>query len=195
MIKDIEFLKENDAVLKNLIENTTLETIRWSGDLFEDLISCILDGQIRYRGTAKKFNCLKTVLDGARINYSNIKMLSNSQLHKLYINAQQYNAIINLSDHWAENNLSFFDWYECSDDTIRTMLIDIEGINTRIIDLILLYTFQRPDIFPIDDSKLQKAMKVLYNIDAEKDLRTEIAAISNNWKPFRSTAVLYLLKS
>ena len=50
MTKEIPFLKEMDERLGTIIDRTALETIRWSGDLFEDLISCILDIEIKYRG-------------------------------------------------------------------------------------------------------------------------------------------------
>ena len=52
MAKEIPFLKEMDERLGTIIDRTALETIRWSGDWFEDLISYILDVEIKYRGKA-----------------------------------------------------------------------------------------------------------------------------------------------
>jgi hypothetical protein len=75
MTKEIPFLKEIDVRLGTIIDRTALETIRWSGDLFEDLISCILDVDIKYRGKALKFNRMKVALDGAVINYNSIYLL------------------------------------------------------------------------------------------------------------------------
>jgi hypothetical protein len=63
MTKEIPFLKEMDERLGTIIDRTALETIRWSVDLFENLISCILVVEIKYRGKALKFNRMKVALD------------------------------------------------------------------------------------------------------------------------------------
>jgi 3-methyladenine DNA glycosylase/8-oxoguanine DNA glycosylase len=38
-------------------------------------------------------------------------------------------------------------------------------------------------------------MKKVYEIDDKEDLESEMIYISDDWKPFRSTAVLYLLET
>jgi hypothetical protein len=42
MIYELIFLKEIDERLGILIDRAVIEPIRWSGNLFEDLINCII---------------------------------------------------------------------------------------------------------------------------------------------------------
>jgi hypothetical protein len=80
MTKEIPFLKEIGERLGTIIDRTALEIIRWSGDLFEDLISGILDMDIKYRGKVLKFNRMKVALDGAVIEYNSIYLLGEDEM-------------------------------------------------------------------------------------------------------------------
>jgi DNA-3-methyladenine glycosylase II len=191
----LDFLKAKDERLASIIERTTMETIRWSGDIFEDLVSCILDMQIRYRGKAVKFNKMKEALNGATINQNSIYLLENEKLKSIKMSSQKYNALMCLSTYWQANNLAFLDWNELEDDVIRSLLNEIKGIGNWTIDMILLFTLQRSDVFPIDDLQLKKAMRQVYEIDENENLKKEMEYIADGWKPYRSTAVLYLLEN
>ena len=195
MNEALDFLKAKDERLASIIERTTMETIRWSGDIFEDLVSCILDMQIRYRGKAVKFNKMKEALSGATINQNSIYLLEGEKLKSIKMSSQKYNALIFLSTYWQENNLAFLDWNELENEEIRSLLNKIKGIGNWTVDMILLFTLQRPDVFPQDDLQLKKAMRKVYEIDESENLKKEMNVIADNWKPFRSTAVLYLLAS
>ena len=195
MNEALDFLKAKDERLASIIERTTMETIRWSGDIFEDLVSCILDMQIRYRGKAVKFNKMKEALNGATINQNSIYLLEGEKLKSIKMSSQKYNALIFLSTYWQENNLAYLDWNELENEEIRSLLNKIKGIGNWTVDMILLFTLQRPDVFPQDDLQLKKAMRKVYEIDESENLKKEMNVIADNWKPFRSTAVLYLLAS
>jgi len=195
MTKEIPFLKEINERLRTIIDQTALETIRWSGDLFEDLISCILDVEIKYRGKALKFNRMKVALDGAKIDYNSIYLLGEDEMKYINMSSQKHFTILYLSAYWDAYNWSYLDWYKLSDDEIRSLLLGVTGIGSKTIEMILLYTFQRPDIFPLEDLQLKNVMKKVYEIDDKEDLESEMIYISDGWKPFRSTAVLYLLET
>ena len=83
MTKEIPFSKEIDERLGTIIDRTTLDTIRWSGYLFTDLISCILGMEIKYRGKTVKFNRMKVALDGAVIDYKSIYLLGEDEMKLL----------------------------------------------------------------------------------------------------------------
>jgi len=111
MTKEIPFLKEIDERLGTIIDRTALKTIRWSGDLFEDLISCILDVEIKYRGKALKFNRMKVALDGAVIDYNSFYLLGEDEMKYINMSSQKYSTILYLSAYWDAYNWSYLDWF------------------------------------------------------------------------------------
>lgn len=191
----LDFLKAKDERLASIIEKTTIETIRWSGDIFEDLVSCILDMQIRYRGYATRYRRLKECTGNKQILPNTIFTLSAECQKVINMSRQKLAALNALSEYWTENNYINIDWHNKSDEEIRKLLIKIKGIGNWTVDMILLYTLQRKDVFPIDDLQLKKAMQKIYEIDESENLKKEMEYISNDWKPYRSTAVLYLLEN
>ena len=59
--------------------------------------------------------------------------------------------------------------------------------------MILLYTLQRPNIFPYDDFHLKQIMVSLYGLDGNAKLKAQMLEISEMWDKQKSLAVLYLL--
>jgi len=90
-----------------------------------------------------------------------------------------------------ENNQ--IQWSEKSNAEIHKLLTGVTGIGKKSVDMILLYTLQRPDIFIANDYHLKMIMESLYEIPSNAKLNAQIKTISTQWAPYRSTAVRYLL--
>ncbi len=80
---------------------------------------------------------------------------------------------------------------EQSDEEVIIELTQIKGIGRWTAEMILLFTLQRPDVFSIGDLGLRNAIIKLYGITDQK----EMVQLSENWKPYRSTACWYLWRS
>lgn len=192
MLDKINSLKQKDSILGKLIEENELETLRWHDNVFEDLASCLLDSQIRYRGKAEKYNSFKTALNIKKIDSVTILNLSVSDFRNYNLDRQELILLLNLSKHWELEHLNEINWHALSDSEVRSKLMKISGITDWMVDMILLYSLQRPDIFPLDDLQLIRTIRRIYNITDKKSLKSSLNQLSNLWAPYRSTAVIYL---
>ena len=102
----------------------------------------------------------------------------------------KYETLKRALDFFDENKLN---WSEMSDEEVQKILSQIKGIGTWTIDMILLYTLQRPDIFPADDYHLKKIMCNLYDINTTSKIKAQLKAVSEYWSPHKSLAVKHLL--
>ena len=59
--------------------------------------------------------------------------------------------------------------------------------------MILLYTLQRPNVFPYDDFHLKQIMTSLYGLNPSVKLKAQMIAIADEWGENKSLAVRYLL--
>ena len=59
--------------------------------------------------------------------------------------------------------------------------------------MILLYTLQRPCVFPFDDFHLKQVMTTLYGLNPKAKLKAQMLEIAEKWENQQSLAVLYLL--
>ncbi len=60
--------------------------------------------------------------------------------------------------------------------------------------MFLIFQALRPDILPLDDLGLQKAIRLHYSEGNKLD-RREMLKLSEPWKPWRSVATWYLWRS
>jgi len=59
--------------------------------------------------------------------------------------------------------------------------------------MILMFTLDRPDVFPVGDLGIQQAMIALYDIKADKKtLKPQLIEIAEPWSPYRTLACTYL---
>jgi len=80
-----------------------------------------------------------------------------------------------------------------SDEEALAELTALKGIGPWTAEMLLMFTFRRPDIFSLGDAGLRKAISVLYRI--ERNDEKAILDLSAGWKPYRSYAARYLWRS
>jgi DNA-3-methyladenine glycosylase II len=102
----------------------------------------------------------------------------------------KYETIMLFVAYWRSHSLDF---NIMTDATVRAQLAAIKGIEQWTIDMILLYTLQRPNIFPCDDFHLKAIMVKLYGLNPNNKLKAQLLDISEQWANQKSLAVLYLL--
>lgn len=58
--------------------------------------------------------------------------------------------------------------------------------------MVLMYTLNRPRIFPADDFHLKQIMTAVYKLNTKVKLKAQMKAVSAKWSPNESLAVKYL---
>jgi DNA-3-methyladenine glycosylase II len=84
-----------------------------------------------------------------------------------------------------------------NDEEVIEYLVPIKGVGRWTVEMLLIFTLGREDVFAVDDLGIQNAMISLYGIDKtdKKKMKAEMLEIAEKWRPFRSYACLYLWRS
>ncbi len=77
-----------------------------------------------------------------------------------------------------------------SDDEIIERLSSVRGIGRWTVEMYLIFTLGREDVWPIDDLGVRKGFQHIYGLE-EMPKPKEIAIMADNLKPFRSYAAWY----
>jgi len=186
-------LAKNDAILAHIIGAIPLPDTEGTGDVFFDLISCIVDQQIHYRSIGAALGKVLQLLQNEAPNPDDLLTLDEEAFSKLKISNIKYQTLLRLADYWKKHHLHRLDWTKLSDQEVRNLLGEIKGIGAWTIDMILLYTLNRPDIFPVDDYHLKQMMVKLYCLNPETRLKAQMLEVAEVWAPQRSLAVKYIL--
>ena len=100
----------------------------------------------------------------------------------------------NVCKFFIENKITDAALYKMSNDEVLTLLTQIKGVGKWTVEMILMFTLGREDVFAIDDLGLKQSVIKLYKIkDKDKKLlREKIEKISLKWSPYRTYASKYL---
>src|SRR4051812_36135391 len=79
-------------------------------------------------------------------------------------------------------------------DEIIALLTQIKGVGKWTVEMLLMFTLAREDVFAVDDLGIQQAMIAIYKIDTgdKKSLKEKMLRISAKWKPYRTYACMHL---
>ncbi|MGB3467166.1 MAG: hypothetical protein WBA74_17930 [Cyclobacteriaceae bacterium] len=186
-------LSNSDPVMQEILETIDLPHHQSSGDVFYDLITCVLDQQIHYRSKGVYMKKFVELTHGLLPNPKIIRTIIAEDFAEKKIAGNKYESLQHLASYWTENRLDMIDWTGLPEDEVREKLSPIKGVGPWTINMIMLYTLQHPDIFDPNDYQLKKVMKSSYGLD-DKNLTKEMSNLAENWRPYRSYATRFLLE-
>jgi len=102
--------------------------------------------------------------------------------------------IADLAQHFADGKIHVHRWPEMSDEEIIAELTEVRGIGRWTAEMFLMFNLLRPDVFPLGDLGLQKALQVSYHAGRKISLKT-MKTRGETWRPWRSVATWYLWRS
>ncbi len=79
-------------------------------------------------------------------------------------------------------------------DEIIALLTQIKGVGKWTVEMLLMFSLGREDIFTTDDLGIMQAMVKLYKLDDsnKKQLKEKMLKLSIKWSPYRTYACLHL---
>jgi DNA-3-methyladenine glycosylase II len=80
------------------------------------------------------------------------------------------------------------------DEAIIDLLVQINGVGKWTVQMLLMFSLGRENVFAVDDLGIQQAMVKLYHLDPsnKKELKAKMLSISEAWSPFKTYACLHL---
>lgn len=111
-------------------------------------------------------------------------------------------GLSNAKAQYIQNVCRFFLAEKITDATLHKMsneelikyLSQIKGVGQWTVEMILMFTLGREDVFALDDLGIQQSIAKLYQLDAtdKKTLKQKMLTLSAKWSPYRTYACRYL---
>ena len=124
------------------------------------------------------------------LTLDNFEKFEEKAFVNIKLSESKYETILRTLDFFKDNKIN---WQVLNDAEVIAHLSSIKGIGKWTIDMILLYTLQRPNVFPYDDFHVKEIMVKLYGLDPNSRLKAQMVDISSAWGEHKSLAVKYLL--
>lgn len=77
------------------------------------------------------------------------------------------------------------------DEELILRLVGIYGVGRWTVEMLLIFTLGRLDIFPVDDFGIQSGFRAAYQL-RRKPTQVDFQRVTDRWRPFRSVGSWYL---
>ena len=191
-----KYLSKKDKVMSNLIKkyNSPYQKILKSRkDIFFSLCKSIIGQQISVAAANSVFLKFKKRCKN-KINAKMVSKLSFDQLKSCGLSKQKVKGIKNLAKQILNKSFNPRLINKMSDEEAIIYLSNLRQIGKWSAEMILLFTYNRPNIWPVQDIGLLRAISKNYK---KKYLPPErfVKLLQKKFSPYCSVATWYLWRS
>lgn len=181
-----------DPVMAGLISRYRGLTLASRGDAFQTLARSIIGQQISVKAAQSVWERFATTVGDMQARC--VLKLSVEQLRGCGLSGQKVSYLRDLSERFSAGAIDISRWHDMDDEVLIDELTEVKGIGRWTAEMFLIFYLTRPDVFPLADLGLQKAMQLHYNRGRKLSER-RIATLAKLWSPWRSVATWYLWRS
>lgn len=186
-------LVKRDRVMRKLIAEHPSVWLQSRGNPFVTLARSIVGQQISVKAADSVWqrvlaNCGKRLTPAAVIN-AGPEVLRASGL-----STRKVEYILDLAGHFKQRLVRPARWVHMEDEAVIAELTDIRGIGRWTAEMFLMFNLQRPNVLPLDDIGLLRAISLLY-YSGEPVSRYEAREVAQAWQPWCTVATWYLWRS
>jgi DNA-3-methyladenine glycosylase II len=183
-------LSAADPIMGAIIKRYKGEALQGKADAFHTLLRSITGQQISVKAADAVWGRLEAQ---SSVKPKAIASLDDETLRTCGYSRQKVAYIRSLCEFFLSRQHLERDWAEMTDEEVITDLTQIKGIGRWTAEMFLLFHLLRPDVFPVDDLGVLKAMRLHYSErEWNKKAYLQLAA---TWQPWRSVATWYLWRS
>jgi len=186
---------KKDALMKEVLKTTPTLTFAPNKNLYHSLIRAIVSQQLSVKAAATIYQRFLNLFPGNDPAAEVVLRLEDEQLRSCGLSYQKAGYLKNIAQFSIINGLEYRKLYRKSDEDLITHLTQIKGVGKWTVEMILMFSLNRSDVFPVDDLGIQNAMKKLYGLEGKgKHLHKQMIQIAEQWRPYRTIASRHLWK-
>jgi DNA-3-methyladenine glycosylase II len=182
-----------DPILAPLLDRISLPAYEREADVYARLIRAIVFQQLSGKAASTIHGRFLGLFPDGYPHPDALLALDLPALRSVGLSQQKSTYIQNIARYFLEHNLFDQNWDDRSDQEVLDLLTPIKGVGYWTVEMLLMFTLDRPDVLPLDDLGIQQAMQGLYNLDGKgKVLQRQMTETAEPWRPYRTYACYYL---
>jgi DNA-3-methyladenine glycosylase II len=162
-------------------------------DPFTALVHAIVSQQLSTKAAATIARRFDELL-GGRPTPGGVAAVTDQQLRAVGLSAQKIGYMRDLSARIQDRTLPLHDIHTLDDAAVIEALTKVKGIGRWTAEMFLMFRLHRPDVLPVGDLGIVKAVQRAYRLRKAPDPK-RLTRIGEPWRPYRSIACWYLWAS
>lgn len=201
-------LSRADPVMGRIIERCGTAHLVSRGDPFQTLARSIIGQQISVRAAQAVWD--RFAAAAREVTPDRVARMRASTLAGCGLSVRKGEYLKDLALRFREGAVDPARWPSLDDESVIAELVAVRGIGRWTAEMFLIFNLLRPDVLPLDDLGVIRAIALNYpprNIvgrragavpdvpPAARQAREAAAAVGERWRPWRTVATWYLWRS
>ena len=187
----VNSLLKKDPNLKDLFLDPPIENLHPESNYFQSIVRSIIYQQLSGKAAKKiheRFIALFKL--GKYPTPKDVLNISEEQLRTAGLSYMKAGYIKNVAIYFLDNPFLNSVLDQKNDQEIIDLISSIKGVGVWTVQMFLMFTLNRPDVFPVNDLALQKGYSAYYKKKKLVDPK-KMMDHSKKWIPHRTTMSLY----
>jgi len=158
------------------------------------LMASIISQQLSTKVAAIIFDRFVALYPAKKPTLQKVLDTPEETLRGIGISYAKINYIYAVANFCLEHKITDKKIQKLSNEDIIELLTQIKGVGKWTVEMLLMFSLGREDVFAVDDLGIQQAMTKLYHLDPthKKQLKIDMLERSKAWSPYRTYACLHL---
>lgn len=182
-----------DKVLAGILQKDT-HTLSLQKNIPLRLMASIISQQLSTKVAAIMFDRFIALYPAKKPTIQKVLDTPKETLRGIGISYAKIKYIYAVANFCLEHKITDKKIQELSNEAIIECLTQINGVGKWTVEMLLMFSLDREDVFAVDDLGIQQAMTKLYHLDStnKKQLKIDMLERSKAWSPYRTYACLHL---
>ncbi|OFZ88369.1 MAG: DNA-3-methyladenine glycosylase [Betaproteobacteria bacterium RBG_16_64_18] len=185
-------LARRDPVLAGIMRAHPSIALRSRGDAFATLARSVVGQQISVKAADSVWRRLSETV--VAVQPATVLQAGAAKLRACGLSQRKVEYLTDLAGNFANGAVDPAGWTVLDDETVIGQLTRVRGVGRWTAEMVLIFGLLRPNVLPLDDLGLQRAVGLRYFAGRRVSART-IRRLALNWEPWRSVATWYLWRS
>lgn len=183
-----------DKRLKKLLEEVEPYALQKRKNICLRLCASIMSQQLSTKVAEVIYKRFLALYDGKEPTPQQILDTPTTVLRSIGLSNAKVSYVHNVARFAVEQGMDDKKLAKMSNDEVIEYLTSIKGVGRWTVEMLLMFTLGREDVFAADDLGIQQSMIKLYKLKHEnkRELREAMLKISGKWSPYRTYACFYL---
>ena len=191
----VKHLRAADPKLGKVIDRVGPCTLAPRRDYFVVLSKAIFTQQISTKVATVLFGRFRELFPMRRPTPSMVLRALHDRpdevLRHCGLSRQKAAYLRDLAHHFVDGQIPTRRLSTMPDEAVIESLVRVKGIGRWTAEMFLIFTLNRPDVFPLDDLGLREGIKDVHGLRTRPTAK-ECMSIGETWRPWRTVAMWYL---
>jgi DNA-3-methyladenine glycosylase II len=197
--KAVAALREADPVMARLVDEHGAVVRRdltreRPGDAYGALLRSIVGQQLSTKAARTIYGRMTELFDGHAPTPRQLLAVDPELIRAAGLSYSKISYLRDLAAHVEEGSLELERLPELSDEEVTAQLTAIKGLGQWTADMFMMFHLGRPDILPVGDLGIRRAVQVEYRMRKLPDAK-RLEKVARPWRPYRTLACLFLWSS